>query len=210
MVLPVGLAVHGPAMPEVPDQRHVDRVRVPVVVLEEREFVQQFLARVLVLAVARVDEGRRRKAVAGTVSGGGKNSNLFGPLWRNNKNIRPRTLECSRIRHYVPMLVFFACVVLVAVAHEICTIAPRTGSFIDSASIASTTRAAAVCSRLSRQPSTRRTSTKNGSAGERQRCAKARSTALMCADKFKPLLDEAEAVPLRWTVTETPLRWPFP
>ena len=39
---------------------------------------------------------------------------------------------------------------------------------------------------------------KGGSAGELQRCAKARSTALMCADKFKPLLDEAGAVTLRW------------
>ena len=57
----VGLAVYGTAVVEVADKGDVDAVGLPVVVLEEGVLVQDFLGRMLVLAVSGVDECRDKR-----------------------------------------------------------------------------------------------------------------------------------------------------
>jgi len=56
--------VDGAAVAEVADQREVDALVAPAELLEEAELVEEFLGRVLVLAVAGVDERRPRVAGA--------------------------------------------------------------------------------------------------------------------------------------------------
>mmetsp|Transcript_67600 Transcript_67600/g.198513 ORF Transcript_67600/g.198513 Transcript_67600/m.198513 type:complete len:328 (+) Transcript_67600:945-1928(+) len=58
----VRLGVHGAAVEEVADEHEVDVRAVPSLGLKEAEFVEELLRRVLVPAIARVDEGRPREA----------------------------------------------------------------------------------------------------------------------------------------------------